>query len=176
MTRILISAGHSNTDPGAISGSIKESEVAVEMRNLVAARLKNMGVYDIITDGTGSDNKTLKEAIRLAKESKLAIEFHCNSVVDARANGVESIALSDKKELAQRLSACVSSVLGFKLRGEGGYIDQSKSQHKKLGFVQDGNGIIVELVFLSNPIELAKFQTMKLLLANTLAGVITNAV
>jgi N-acetylmuramoyl-L-alanine amidase len=171
MKKILISAGHSNTDPGAVAGERREATIAVEMRNLIAGYLQKQGAA-VMTDGADNDNLPLSEAIKLAKKCDLAIEIHCNASENTTASGVECISLPDKKELAQKISASIRSITGSKLRGDSGWIDQSKSQHSRLGFVADGRGIIVELFFLSNPFELAKYDSSKLLLARTIADTI----
>lgn len=61
------------------------------------------------------------------------------------------------KKLAQDLSKAVADAFGSRLRGEKGWIDQSKSARGKLGFVNAG-GLIVELGFISNDEELAQFN------------------
>ena len=37
---ITITAGHSNTDPGAVNGSDREADIAQDMRNIVASILR----------------------------------------------------------------------------------------------------------------------------------------
>lgn len=44
MKTLLISAGHSSSDPGAISGGCKESELALELRDLI---VKELGSFNI---------------------------------------------------------------------------------------------------------------------------------
>ncbi|RQK21189.1 N-acetylmuramoyl-L-alanine amidase, partial [Neisseria meningitidis] len=38
---ICLTAGHSNTDPGAVNGSDREADLAQDMRNIVAAILRD---------------------------------------------------------------------------------------------------------------------------------------
>lgn len=171
MKTVLIAAGHSNSDPGAVAGERREATIAVETRNLTAGLLSKMGV-SVIMDGAANDNWPLSEAIKLAKKSDLAVEIHFNASSDPKASGVECISLADKKPLAQRISAAIRSVTGAKLRGDNGWIDQSQSQHSRLGFVADGRGIIIEVCFITNPFELAKFDSSKQLLARTLAEIL----
>lgn len=167
---ILLSAGHSNSDPGAVAGNRHEAAIAVEFRNIVAGKLRASGV-DVKTDGVGTENLPLVEAIRMARSAQLAVEFHCNAAANPAARGVECISLPDKRDLSQRLSAAIASVLGAPVRGDAGWIDQSKSARGKLGFVQAG-GIIVELFFLSNPAELAAYDAKKWLVAQAVADVL----
>lgn len=167
---ILISAGHSNVDPGACANGVKEADIAREFRNIVATKLKAMGVA-CRTDGEAMENKPLTDAIKLIAGTNLAIEFHCNAAASSQAGGVEAISLPSKQKVSQEISAAIAGVMGTKLRGENGWIDQSKSARGKLGFVQAG-GIIVELFFISNPQELATYQAKKWLVAQAVADVI----
>ena len=105
----VITAGHSNTDPGAVAGTRKEADIARDMRNMVALKLRQRG-HTVATDGEGEVNKPLREAIALIKSGAVAVEFHCNASTNSRATGVESISLPKHKSLAQRISKCVSEV------------------------------------------------------------------
>ena len=165
----VITAGHSNTDPGAVAGTRKEADIARDMRNMVALKLRQRG-HTVATDGEGEVNKPLREAIALIKSGAVAVEFHCNASTNSHATGVESISLPKHKSLAQRISKCVSEVLGLPLRGDAGWIDQSASARGRLGFVNAG-GVIVELFFLSNPDNLHAWDSKKWLVATA----VTNA-
>jgi len=75
---VTITAGHSNTDSGAVNGSDRESDIAQDMRNIVAYYLRTAGIT-IRTDGEGKGNATLSQAVKLIQGSKIAVEFHCNA-------------------------------------------------------------------------------------------------
>jgi len=167
MKTLLISAGHSDQDPGAVSGLHTEAKLALELRDLIVEELKTTAIK-VLTDGTEGQNLALKEAIFLAKQVDLAVELHFNAAGSAFAQGVESISLPAKKEISQKLSASISSVLGSRLRGDSGWIDQSQSARGKLGFVQAG-GIIVEVCFITNTMEMEYYQLNKAKLAHVLA-------
>ena len=74
MKTVVIAAGHSNTDSGAVNGEHKESVLMASFRNAVAVYLRANGIR-VVTDGTGLVNKPLKESISLIKGSDLAIEL-----------------------------------------------------------------------------------------------------
>ncbi|MBN3003343.1 N-acetylmuramoyl-L-alanine amidase [Chromobacterium alkanivorans] len=168
--KILVSAGHSNVDPGAVANGYREADIAAEFRNLVAHELRQAGA-DALTDGEGSDNKPLAEAVKLAGGVGLAVEFHCNAAVNPQARGVESISLPATRDVSRRISAAIAGVLGSPLRGEQGWIDQSKTPRGRLAFVNAG-GVIVELFFISNAAELATYQAKKTELARAVAAVL----
>ena len=71
---VTITAGHSNSDPGAVNGSDRESEIAQDMRNIVAYYLKSKGVA-IRTDGEGKGNLPLSEAVNSLKAQALRLSF-----------------------------------------------------------------------------------------------------
>jgi N-acetylmuramoyl-L-alanine amidase len=153
---VTVTAGHSNTDPGAVNGKYKEAELVSQFRNAVAYYLREAGIQ-YKTDGVGILNQDLNAAIKLIKGSSVAVEFHMNAATSKQANGIETIALPKDKKLAQDLSKAVADVFGSRLRGDNGWIDQSKSARGKLGFISNG-GLIVELGFISNEEELFQFN------------------
>lgn len=165
-----ITAGHSNTDPGAVNGKIKEADLVVNFRNAVSYYLREAGLQ-VKTDGTGTKNDPLSSAIKLIKGSSVAVEFHMNAATSKQANGVETIALPKDKKLAQDLSKAVADALGSRLRGNDGWIDQSKSARGRLAYVNAG-GLIVELGFISNEAELAAYQARYWIAAKAVAKVL----
>jgi len=167
---VTVTAGHSNVDPGAVSGKFKEAELVTNFRSAVAYYLKSSGI-SIKTDGVGTTNNPLASAIKLIKGSSVAVEFHLNAAGSSQANGVETIALPKDKKLAQDLSKAVASALGSRLRGNEGWIDQSQSARGKLGFINNG-GLIVELGFISNEDEISRFNARYWLAAKAVADVL----
>lgn len=172
MNVITITAGHSNTDPGAVNAKSKitEASVTCEMRNMVAHYLDTAGIH-YRTDGTGTTNQPLNNAIKLISGSKAAVEFHCNSSSSAGSKGVEALAQPKDRELCQRLCRAVASVTGSNLRGDKGYQPENAGQHTRLGYVRAG-GIILELFFISNDAELAIWNAKKWLIAKAVAEVL----
>ncbi len=153
---VTVTAGHSNADSGAVSGQYKEAELVARFRNAVAHYLREAGLQ-VKTDGAGTKNDPLSVAVKLIKGSSVAVEFHMNAASSKFANGIETIALPSDKKLAQELSKAVADAFGSRLRGDNGWIDQSKSARGKLAFVQN-RGLIVELGFISNVDELDAFN------------------
>lgn len=167
---VAITAGHSNTDPGAVNGKVKEAELVTKFRNAVAFYLREAGIATK-TDGTSTRNDPLSSALKLIKGSSVAVEFHMNAATSKQANGVETISLPKDKKLAQALSKAVADALGSRIRGDGGWIDQSKSARGRLAFVSNG-GLIVELGFISNDDELAAFNDKYWVAAKAVAKVL----
>lgn len=167
---VAITAGHSNIDPGAVNGQFKEAELVTNFRNAVSFYLRQAGIQHK-TDGAGTKNDPLSAVVKLIKGSSVAVEFHMNAAASKQANGVETISLPKDKKLAQDLSKAVADALGSRLRGDNGWIDQSKSARGRLAFVSNG-GLIVELGFISNPTELKTFNDKYWLAAKAVADVL----
>ena len=167
---ITITAGHSNTDPGAVNGIHREADKAQDMRNIVAYYLKQAGV-EFRVDGEGKGNLPLSKAIALIKGSKLAVEFHCNASSNKTAQGVEALSQLKDKSISQKLCKAVADVMGIPLRGDRGWKPENSGQHSRLGYVANG-GVILELFFISNDTELATWEERKWLVGKAVATVL----
>ena len=167
---VTVTAGHSNSDPGAVNGNLKEADFVVTIRNALAYYLKQAGLQ-VKTDGIGTQNDPLSSALKLIKGSKIALEIHMNAAANKTAVGIETISLPKDKKLAQEISKAVHKITGSRLRGDSGWIDQSKSARGKLAFVQNG-GLILEVGFISNDAEAKLIQDRAWLIAREISKVI----
>lgn len=176
MTRrtITVTAGHGATDPGAVYYGYTERELMTELRDLVANKLRAKG-HQVRTDGERGINLALTQALHLIAGSDAAIELHTNAAASADATGVEVVALPAQRSLAQQVAKAISTVLVLRLRGDGGYIDQSASARGRLGFVARG-GMVVEVFFLSNLKDLGMYQARKWLVAQAIADSLSDSI
>jgi len=173
MKPIVITAGHSIADPGAVAGGLTEADICTDFRNLVAHYLKAAGVA-FTTDGKEGENLPLARAIglvRAAGPGALAVEFHCNAAASPAATGVESLSSEKGKALGAALCQAIADTIGVKNRGAKG---EASGQHSRLGFVQAG-GVILELFFISNPDDRRRYLDKKWLVAKAVAGVLAAA-
>lgn len=164
---IFLSAGHSSSDPGAVAFGRKEADIAVEFRNIVTFYLLMAGVKPV-TDGKGSENIPLAQAVRLVGKNRPALEFHCNAG-PASASGVET--LSAPKDMILGAAVCKALADALDIRNRGAK-PENAGQHHRLAFVQAG-GIIVELFFITNKADLAAYDARKWLAARAVANVLT---
>ena len=172
MAVFVITAGHSDSDPGAISPTgVTEESIAEEARDMLASALLARG-HAVLMDGNPGQNLPLSAAMALIGRGAIAVELHTNSA-SSTATGVETISLPKHKALSQALSKALSDALGLRLRGDKGWIDQSQSARGRLGYVSAG-GIIVELFFLSNPNDYAAWQAKKTRAIEALADVLVD--
>lgn len=170
MRKVLISAGHSEKDPGAVNGKYKQATMATLMRDRVASRLKKLGV-PVFVDGSEGVNDPLNKAIALAKiTSPLAVEIHFNAG-SSKATGIEALTKPKNKKFAQDLCLAVSKATGLKLRGELGYKPDDSGQHQRLGFCEAG-GTILEVCFISNDNDVESYVKNKEDVASYVADVL----
>ena len=170
---IVITAGHSEIDSGAVNTVTKdrEADIVRDMRNMVAHYLTQENI-PFLSDGTGLENLPLSKAIELAKKGCIAVEFHCNAAASEKAVGVEALSNIKHKGISQQLCQAVAIEMGNSLRGDLGWKPENSGQHSRLGFISKGNGIILELFFISNPRELATWKARKWLVAKRVAKVL----
>lgn len=152
---IVLTAGHSANDPGAVAGGHTESDLMLELRDLTADMLRARG-YVVIEDGADGENLPLRYAISLIRQGALAIELHTNASNNPAARGVEAISLPNLRGVSRVLAQRVAQALGTRVRGDGGWIDQSRSARGRLGYVNAG-GVILETFFISNPDERLRY-------------------
>ncbi|UXZ04825.1 N-acetylmuramoyl-L-alanine amidase [Moraxella nasicaprae] len=172
---IVLTAGHSNLDPGAVNGLAREADIAVDMRNIISHILRADYGLTVKTDGINRTNLPLKDAIKLIRGAKLAIEFHCNAATNKTATGIEALTVAKNKETAQALCKSVADITGWKLRGDKGYKPDNAGQHSRLGYAQSG-GIIFEPFFISNDEDLAVWYAKKWLICRAIASTIAGLV
>ena len=101
---IVLTAGHSNTDPGAVNGSDREADIAQDMRNIVTSILRTDYGLEVKTDGEGKGNLPLREAVKLIRGSDVAIEFHTNAAASKAATGIEALSTPKNRRWCQVLS------------------------------------------------------------------------
>ena len=165
---MFISAGHSNKDPGAVSGDRREADIAVEMRNIVSFYLTRAGIKHQV-DATGTDNLPLDETVAItSKKNEVKIEFHCNASANM-ASGCEILCAPKDEQLAVDLCKAIASTLGIRNRD---VKPENAGHHSRLAFVQAG-GIIVELFFITNPDDVAKYDAKKWLVGKAIAEVLS---
>ena len=117
----------------------------------------------------------MREAVKLIKGSRLAVEFHTNAAVNKTATGIEALSIPKNKAACQRLCRAVEQATGWKLRGEDGYKPDNAGQHSRLAYAQAG-GIIFEPFFISNDADLAQWKQTKWSICRAIANAIAEEV
>lgn len=168
---LFISAGHSDSDPGAVANGYTEADLVLVLRNKLVDFLAEEGVA-VNSDGEDNENLPLREACKMAKVHDFSIELHFNAAAYASATGTEVLYDADES-IASCISEVVSSTLGISDRGAK---PESSGQHSRLAFIQAG-GLILEVGFITNPDDLEAFfdaeDDMVKALGRLLADVVT---
>jgi len=167
---LFISAGHSDTQPGAAAHGMTEAGIVLEFRDLLADYLRSKVVF--AKDGERGQNLPLRNAAHMAAKHDIAVEFHCNAGPPG-ATGVETLSRPEHYPLGRELCAAVSHSMGITSRGAK---PENSGQHSRLAFVSDGGGILLELFFLSNKLELSKYIANRRRVVEAVGNVLVRAV
>ncbi len=172
MSIYTVTAGHGGKDPGAVApDGTTEAALMTELRDIVASKLRAAG-HVVRTDGGWRANLPLPHALTLVPGSAAAIELHTNASANIKATGVEVVSLPAQRELARTIARRIAHTIESPVRGNGGWIDQSKSARGRLGFVRAG-GLVVEVGFISNPAELNMMRSRLWLIASAIVAAIS---
>ena len=159
MTRdIVISAGHSLSDPGAQALGVNEADLTMKFRDALAHWFRQQD-YRVITP---NDEYSLRETIKEAKAfpKTLALEIHFNAF-NGKAHGAEAF-YTRADYLAFETAKAILEVhhkMGLKNRGA----KTSKQSHRgRLGFVDElPHGLLLEVCFMDNPEDMALVESPK---------------
>lgn len=168
---LFISAGHSETDPGAHGNGLHEADVVLELRDALCHELGQRGLV-FTRDGERGENMPLRDAWRMASAHDVAVELHLNAATPA-ATGVETLSASEHYPLGNRLCSAVSDTLGIDNRGAK---REDSGQHSRLAFVSDGGGLILELFFVTNANDVQAYHDDQRAVVQALASVLIEEV
>lgn len=174
---IFLSAGHNSksktiaSDPGAIGNGVKEGDLTIEFRDLVSRELDLLGIKYT----NDSDEESLAMYLKRIQpgNASVVIEYHFDAA-GPTATGCTSIRQvnADRLDLAfaKELADSTSSTLGIRNRG---VVSEADTPHKRLGLMrEEGIVCLVELAFITNADDLARYNLHKKELAKIHAGII----
>lgn len=154
------SAGHNNFDPGAVYNGIKEADKTKELRNLIS---KHLGTHKHITDYDCETNRQHQNRIKPGSGSVLA-DHHFDASTNPNVSGVgvfvANNANENSKAMGQEVVNGLSEIMQIPNRG---VRTESQSGRGRIGILHLGAGIaiLVEVCFLSNPSDMAKYELNK---------------
>ena len=173
--KIFLCAGHNRSDSGAIEGDLVEANLTIELRNLISAKIKN---FTVLTD---DDNLNLSQTVSwiesLCKPNDIILDLHFNDSDSSKATGCETFVpmrySDDEYNLAANLNMATSKILDIPNRG---VKTEDQSPRKRLAMMRpDGINVLLEVSFLSNESDMEKYQERKIALADSIAGVLSEA-
>lgn len=159
--------GHKNSDSGAVGiNGRREADEAVKVRDRVNAILRSKG-YNVVED---NPTESLREYLARIKPgpASVVVEFHFDCADDPKPTGTSCLVGDDSnatsQAFARELAEAVHGVLGIKLRdgGDGdGILFEHDSHRGRLGLMREaGTVALLEICFISNPDDMAKYDEL----------------
>ncbi len=89
--KVTIDPGHGGTDAGAVRGHNRESDIVLEISNLVVKKLEEDTRFQVKTTRTQDTTVSLQERVKITKEYNpdIFLSIHANSHYNFRAQGAE---------------------------------------------------------------------------------------
>jgi len=152
---IVITAGHHNNDPGAVSNGFMESDLTKHLREKISNYI--LSKYKVVKD---QDSWTLPQTLSGIKtgEGSVCLDIHFNAG-DPKATGTEIFvpanATPDELKVAHAIGFGVSRAIGIPYRG----LKHPQDSHRKsLGiFKFSGINMLLEVCFITNKDDLDKY-------------------
>ena len=179
MPKIMLDAGHGQSDPGAVGPMrLKEKDAALALTKRVGRLLEEQGVevsYTRIDDKRLVDTSSAKDLQARADKANRAkvdyvVSIHHNSAAVPAAPGAETYVVAKggrAEQLAKRVQAKLTSATGLTDRGV-------KTANLAMLRETDMPAVLVEVGFISNPGEEALLRSEDFL--DTAAEAIAKAV
>lgn len=171
---IFLSAGHHNSDPGAVAHGVQENHVTMQLRDLVAHALLVLPPYGIkfVLDKDFETNQQYQARIKTGNGS-VVCDLHFNSGAES-STGTETFYADDaipaEIEMAKEIAVMGAEVLGIRNRGAK---PESQSNRGRLGILREsGLAVLIEVCFLSNKPEMDKYYAIKQDYATRLAAIL----
>lgn len=170
---IYILAGHTpkgiTIDPGAIANGFREADLTMELRDMVADKLLNMG-YQVHED---DDRHRLQQVLDKvnAYETDIVFDIHFNA---GGGTGVECIVPERSTELERDMANKVNVMLAslMRLRNRGVKGEQLTARKRIAVMRENGINVLLETCFIDNANDIRAYQANKQRVANELAIII----
>lgn len=159
--KVILSAGHGGDDPGASGNGYIERDLAIELRNLVAAELRLLGVPCELDHDRNALAATMQWIKGKFTAKDILVDIHWNAAGNPEAKGSEVIVPEKASAFELNLAADLLKVFtgfGFKDRG---VRSEALTARKSLAWMKpQAETVLIEVCFISNG------NDMKLYLAN----------
>lgn len=174
MRKIIISAGHGGSDPGASANGYIERDLAIELRSLLVKELKSRGIDPLVDPDKNKLLETLTWLRGKFGNKDILLDLHWNS---GGGTGIEVIipdgASQFEKTLAQALADKISEITTWKKRG-GGVKPESDTARKKLGWMRpNAENILIEMCFIDNKLDMSIYNANKQAIVKSIVNVLS---
>lgn len=148
---VVVDAGHGGNDGGTYSGKIIEKDITLAVAKKMQKLLEEQDINVIMTRET-DEYMDLEERTQVSNENDadLFISVHCNYYEGgSEVKGIECYYAEDdeiSKEVAEIIMKNIDEISGLRNRG-------AKEEDYFVTEFNDAPAVLVEMGFLSNPIE-----------------------
>lgn len=173
--RTFLSAGHSNSDPGAVANGHKEADVTKIIRDAIVA---NSDDKNIVVDKDWMTNRQWQTSFKPGSGS-VVFDIHLNAAGNNTTRGVECYVNkndfanknSNSYKMADEINKFLADTLGIKNRG---VKPENNSQHSKIGILNLGSGIsvLVEVDFITGTGAVENIVSKKEIIGKGLAKIL----
>ena len=171
------SAGHHLKDPGAVNSSgVKEADKTIELRDLVIKAIERFSpTTKIISDKDTETNTQYQNRLKLVKNN-IIFDIHFNAAASELANGTEVVISANagqaSKDIAKEILEGTCRILGTRNRG---ILKDTETPRGKIGILNlAGPAVLLEICFISNKDDMAKYELHKRDLAFFIACTLTH--
>ncbi len=171
--KICLDAGHGGVDPGAVAqDGTKEKDMNLTITKAVSDILSLNESFEIILTRTTDVTLRLENRSQIAnsKNADVFVSIHLNANDDKTSNGHDTFHYPkavDGKSLAEEIHTSINALRLFKDRGVKD-ADFAVLRETKM------TAALVEVCFISNPLDLAKAKESIKKIASSIAAGITN--
>jgi N-acetylmuramoyl-L-alanine amidase len=166
---IFLTAGHNNSDPGAVANGYRESDLTRHLRTKTISHIDKTKYQVHVDHDNWNLARTIKELVTGPASACADIHFNAGN---PSATGVEVFVPDDPSVLEIKYANLIcldfSKIMGIKNRG---VKRPSESQHKTLAILSEqGINLLIEVCFISNQKDIAAFFKHDNDLAQSLAA------
>lgn len=158
MKTVILSSGHSNTDPGAVYGGLKEADLNKKIVKTATDLLRGLGVGILnVPDGLNLQG-TIGWINANAPKANLAVEVHVNA---GGGTGVEGWYYHNSGTSKKVMDTILSSIVAQTGMSSRGSKDEYLNHWGRVGFVHDTKPLacLVECGFIDSKIDRKWLQT-----------------
>lgn len=159
MKIVIISAGHSNTDPGAVYEGLKEADLNKQIVRVASDILRGQGIGILNPPDDLDLVGTINWVNRNGPAASFAVEVHINAGGGTGVEGWYYTKSSVSKKLSDTLLAGIVASTGMANRGSK---DETTSKYGRLGFVHDTKPLacLIECGFIDSKKDRELLNTM----------------
>jgi len=174
LPRIAVYAGHGGSDPGAVSGGLREKDLNLAVSNAVTGILRGWG-YTVINNRTTDVDRSITRDANLANENRVdaVVEIHFNSNSGTPGTGTEAFVsirnIGRSRALASAMLDRIAA-LGFVNRGVKTQLNAQGQDAFGILRLTNVPAVLLECAFINNPADMARFDT------NTMARAIADGI